>query len=108
MSEPSRPSVPPDSWSPAHRAARKLVAPIQRFLAIEAASGVLLLISVAVALVWANSGAHESYEELWHTPIGFRVGSVGIERSLHYWVNEGLMTVFFFVVGLEIRREIYE
>jgi NhaA family Na+:H+ antiporter len=106
--EPTPASAPPEVWKRAARAARALVTPIQRFLAIEAASGVLLLAAVVIALVWANSSAAGSYEALWHTPIAIRVGSWGVEHSLHFLVNEGLMTIFFFVVGLEIRREIYE
>src|SRR5690606_12618721 len=99
---------PPGVWSPAHRAAKALVTPIQHFLKIEAASGLLLVAAVAVALTWANSPWSHSYHALWHVPVGFSIGDWSLERTLHYWVNEGLMTIFFFVVGLEIRREIYE
>jgi NhaA family Na+:H+ antiporter len=69
------------------------------FLSIEAASGVLLMIAAALALVWANSPWQAPYEGLWHHAV--------LEHDLHFWINEGLMTVFFFVVGLEIRREIH-
>jgi len=89
-------------------AVRRLASPIQRFLAIEAASGVLLLLATIAALGLANSPWRESYAELWHTAIGFRIGPLAFERSIHFWVNDGLMTIFFFVVGLEIRREIHE
>jgi Na+:H+ antiporter, NhaA family len=99
---------PPEVWTPARRAARKLVSPIQRFLSIEASSGVLLIIATAIALIWANSPLAGSYAALWHVPVGFEIGGWFVQHSLHYWVNEGLMTIFFFVVGLEIRREIYE
>jgi NhaA family Na+:H+ antiporter len=81
--------------------------PLERFLGIEAASGILLLVAAAVALAWANSGWSESYLSLWHTPIGVRVGSFTFERSLEWFVNDGLMVIFFFVVGMEIRREVH-
>lgn len=108
-SVPSFPSAgpPPGSWSPARRWALKALRPVERFLAIEAASGVLLLLAAAVALSWANSPFRESYLHLLHTPLGLRIGAWSFERDLHFWINDGLMTIFFFVVGLEIRREIH-
>ncbi len=98
---------PPEAWVPVRRAAAALASPIQRVLAVEAASGIVLLLATVAALVWANLWPG-SYADLWHTPIGLQVGSWGFEQPLHFWVNDGLMTIFFFVVGLEIRREIYE
>jgi len=106
--KPSPSSLPPETWEPAHRAAQALAAPVQRVLAIEAASGLLLLAAAALALVWANTAWSEHYRALWETPIGVAVGEAGFVRPLHFWINDGLMTVFFFVVGLEIRREIHE
>ena len=99
--------APPGSWAPARKLARRALAPVERFLSIEAASGVLLLAVAAVALLWANSPWRGSYASLWHTPLGVRLGPWAIERDLHFVINDGLMTVFFFVVGLEIRREIH-
>lgn len=84
-----------------------MLRPVERFLAIEAASGLLLLAAAGIALAWANSQWSASYEALWHTPIGLRVGSLAFERDLHWWINDGLMVIFFFVVGLEIRREMH-
>jgi NhaA family Na+:H+ antiporter len=98
---------PPEAWPAARTAARLLLAPVERFLAIEASSGILLLIAAAVALTWANSPLRDSYQALWHTPLGLRVGGFAFERDLHFFINDGLMVVFFFVVGLEIRREIH-
>jgi NhaA family Na+:H+ antiporter len=98
---------PPDVWKPAHAAARGILAPIQRILRFEAASGFLLFIAAALALVWANSSFSASYFDLWHTDIGFHIGDFDIEHDLHFWINDGLMAIFFFVVGLEIRREIH-
>jgi len=98
---------PPGSWLPAHRLARRALAPVESFLAIEAASGILLLAAAAVALIWANSPWRESYSALWHAPLGLKLGPLSFERDLHFWINDGVMTIFFFVVGLEIRREIH-
>lgn len=98
---------PPETWSPVRRAAAALTSPIQRILEIEAASGIVLLVATAVALTWANVWTG-SYADVWHTPIGGRIGPWSFEQPLHFWVNDGLMTIFFFVVGLEIRREIFE
>ena len=79
-----------------------------RFLHVEAASGVILLITAAAALIWANSRFADSYAALWHAPLGFQIGSLVVSQSLHFWINDGLMTLFFLVVGMEIRREIHE
>jgi NhaA family Na+:H+ antiporter len=82
--------------------------PLERFLRIEAASGVLLLVAAAVALAWANSPWAESYRALWQTLVGVRLGDFVFERTLEWVVNDILMVIFFFVVGLEIRREIHQ
>jgi NhaA family Na+:H+ antiporter len=109
MSTPmNRPTTsPPEVWSPVHQAARRRADPIYRFFGLQAASGLLLFAAVTAALVWANV-AGASYHAFWEAPVGFEIGSWRVHRSLHFWVNEGLMTVFFFVVGLEIRRELHE
>jgi NhaA family Na+:H+ antiporter len=82
--------------------------PLERFLHIEAASGILLVAIAAVSLAWANSPWRDSYHELWQSPIGLRVGRFAFERSLEWFVNDALMVIFFFVVGMEIRREVHE
>ncbi|MGN6110218.1 MAG: Na+/H+ antiporter NhaA [Kofleriaceae bacterium] len=102
------PPTPPETWAPAHRAARAIALPVQAILRVEAAGGLILLATTALALIWANSAWSGSYEALWHTEIGFSIGEHAFSRPLHFWINDGLMTIFFFVVGLEIRREIYE
>lgn len=104
----SPPPSPPEAWEPLARIARAAGRSIDRFLHIQAASGILLLISAAAALIWANSPWADSYALFWHTPVGVRIGDFVFERSLEWVVNDGLMVIFFFVVGLEIRREIYE
>lgn len=88
------------------RLARLATRPLEHFLRVEAASGIVLLMAAALALGLANSPWAAQWTQLWATPIGARFGAVGFERPLVWWINDGLMVVFFFVVGLEIRREI--
>lgn len=99
--------APPEAIEWVHRSALRVMEPMSRFLHLEAASGILLLIAAAVAMIWANSPWASVYDALWATPLGFRLGPFAFERDLRFWVNDGLMTLFFFVVGLEIRREIH-
>jgi NhaA family Na+:H+ antiporter len=80
----------------------RLLKPLDDFFRIEAASGLALLAAAAVALIWANSGWHATYERIWDAPL--YAGGL----SLHYLINDGLMAVFFLVVGLEIRREMHD
>ncbi len=84
--------------------ARNLEAPLRDFVRTETGSAAFLLFGAVAALVWANAGG-SSYEHLWHTMLAIRIGHVGITQDLRHWVNDGLMTLFFFVVGLEARRE---
>ncbi len=84
----------------------RLIAPFERFLHIEAASGVVLLLSAALALVLANSPVSEEFLALWKTPVGFAAGSFRMSHSLQHWINDGLMAIFFFVIGLEVKREL--
>lgn len=104
---PPKPELAPEVWEPARKLAWVMVRPIERFLHVQAASGLLLLAAAVVALLWANSSYSSSYEHLWHTEVGIKLGDFSFEKPLHFWVNDALMTVFFFVVGLEIRREIH-
>jgi len=84
----------------------RLVAPLVRFLHIESSGGLVLLAFTAVALVLANSPLAERFHSFWETPVGFTVGGFVLIKPLLLWINDGLMTLFFFVVGLEIKREI--
>jgi Na+/H+ antiporter NhaA len=86
--------------------ARNLAAPVRDFLSTETGSGVVVLGAAIVALLWANSPWSDSYESLWTTNLSIRIGGGGISADLRHWVNEGLMTFFFLVVGLEAKREL--
>ena len=84
----------------------RVVAPIARFLHVESAGGVVLLLATAAALVLANSPASGDFLSLWQTPLGFSVGAFEMHHSLKHWINDGLMVIFFFVVSLEVKREL--
>jgi Na+/H+ antiporter NhaA len=83
---------------------RNLQTPLRQFLRLETGSAIFLLGAALAALAWANID-HSAYEDLWRTRLSIRVGDSGISQDLRHWVNNGLMTFFFFVVGLELRRE---
>jgi NhaA family Na+:H+ antiporter len=92
-----RPPVPPP---------RRLPVPLREYLREEAAGGVALTAAAALALAWANSPWRAAYDALWETPLAVRLGRFAIEADLRHWVDDGLMTLFFLVVGLEIKREL--
>ncbi|MGH2788237.1 MAG: Na+/H+ antiporter NhaA [Actinomycetota bacterium] len=95
------------SWIASDRpVARYLARPVREFLDTEAAGGIVLLMATLAAIIWANSPVAGSYERLWTTQFSLRVGPLGLTQDLRHIVNDGLMTVFFFVVGLEIKREL--
>ncbi|MGH2854835.1 MAG: Na+/H+ antiporter NhaA [Solirubrobacteraceae bacterium] len=86
--------------------ARSLAAPVRDFLGTETGSASVLLGAAVAALLWANSPWRDSYESLWTTTLSIQIGGGGIAADLRHWVNEGLMTFFFLVVGLEAKREL--
>ncbi len=90
----------------ARRRITNFVRPVQDFIQTESASAVLLMVAAVAALVWANSPWHSAYEELLDTHLGIDLAFWAVEGSLHFWVNEVAMVLFFFVIGLEIKREI--
>lgn len=92
----------------AHVFTRRLQSQLQRLLHIEALAGIALLLAAALALIWANSSFADSYHALWHTQVTLELGSWRFSQDLHFWVNDILMTLFFLVVGMEIRREIHD
>src|SRR5690349_18569381 len=108
-----RPALDDDLWeigpvySASDRPLARLVArPVREFLRVEAAGSLLLLLAAAVALVWANSPWASSYDALWHAHLTIDVGPLHLDESLQHWVNDALMVIFFFVVGLEIKYEL--
>jgi Na+/H+ antiporter NhaA len=86
--------------------ARNLAAPVRDFLSNETGSAAVLLAAAIAALVWANAPGSDSYEAFWTTDLSIRLGGSAISLDLRHWVNEGLMTFFFLVVGLEAKREL--
>jgi NhaA family Na+:H+ antiporter len=85
---------------------KRFLRPVLEFTRIEAAGGILLLIAAIVAIVWANSAAYESYFTLFNTELDFNFGPIHLTETLKELINDGLMAIFFFVVGLEIKREL--
>jgi Na+/H+ antiporter NhaA len=83
---------------------RNLAAPVRAFLATETSGAIILLAATLAALAWANADTH-GYDAAWSTDLSIRIGSHGVSQDLRAWVNDALMVIFFFVVGLEARRE---
>lgn len=84
----------------------RLIGSVERFMHVEAAGGIVLLACTAIALGLANSPLSDAYLRVWETEVGFHVGGLRVSHSLHHWINDGLMALFFFVVGLEVKREL--
>jgi len=83
-----------------------LLSPFQRFVKLESFSGILLFSATILAMIWANSPYADSYQALWQTKLGFGTEDFGLTKPLILWINDGLMAIFFFLIGLEIKREI--
>ena len=92
--------------APWEKAFNKVLTPFEEFIHRQTTSGLLLMMTAILALVLANSPLNYLYEQIQHLNIGLTVGNWSLENSLHHWVNDGLMALFFFVVGLELKREI--
>jgi NhaA family Na+:H+ antiporter len=99
VDEPSRPEFPAERFD-------AFASPFQRFIHTEAAGGVVLLVAAVAALLIANSRFGPGFEAFWSTPVGLSFGDLQWQHSLRHWINDGLVTLFFFVVGLEIKREV--
>lgn len=91
-----------------HRISQSVSEQVSRLVHIEAFGGVVLILAAIVALIWANSPYAQSYHDFWTQTVGFQLGDWAMSNSLHFWVNDALMTIFFLAVGMEIRREIHQ
>jgi NhaA family Na+:H+ antiporter len=83
-----------------------ILSPFDRFVQMESSSGILLILCTVAAMTWANSSYSDSYHALWQVPFSFGPEALKLTKPLILWINDGLMAIFFFVVGLEIKREI--
>lgn len=83
-----------------------LITPFQRYVKIESFSGILLFSATIIALIWANSPFSYIYESLWQYKIGINIQDFELTKPLIFWINDGLMAIFFFLIGLEIKREL--
>ena len=113
---PGTPAAETSADAPVHPAAEpsgasrppieRVLRPFRQFIHLEASGGVVLMAATALALVWANSPWAASYAALWHTTVTIGADGFGLTYDLRHWINDGLMALFFFVVGLEIKREL--
>ncbi len=93
-------------YAPWEKAFKKVSTPFEEFLHAQTTTGMVLMFMTVVALVLANSSLSEVYAHFFHTDIKIVVGSWELSHSIHHWINDGLMAIFFFIIGLEIKREI--
>lgn len=93
-------------YAPWEKAFIKILTPFEEFIHRQTTSGLLLMGTAILALLIANGPFAEAYQHLLHTPVGLNIGEWSFKMSMHHAVNEGLMALFFFVVGMELKREI--
>jgi len=109
---PTRHDMPDDPGAPAQcpelpeEPMDRIARALSRFIHVESASGVVLFLAACAAMVLSNSPASAAVHHFWMTPIGIAIGSFELRMSLEHWINDGLMTIFFFVIGLEVKREL--
>lgn len=109
MASPNNTKQPPEPgviYAPWERTFSRVLSPLEEFIHHQTASSILLVFATIAALFLANGVFSETYEHLLHTLVSVNVGELGLSMSLHHWVNDGLMAIFFFVVGMELKREI--
>ncbi|MGB3684309.1 MAG: Na+/H+ antiporter NhaA [Ornithinimicrobium sp.] len=104
MTEPS--TTAQQTAAPAGALGGQVATGVRRFMATQTSSATVLLAATLVALVWANSPWGGTYESFWHTPLNITLGEASLDLDLEHWVNDGLMVFFFFVLGLEVKREL--
>lgn len=93
-------------YAPWEKAFKKVSTPLENFIHAQTTTGIILIFMTVFALVLANSPLIQEYLNFFHTEIKFSVGSWHLEHTIHHWINDGLMAIFFFIIGLEIKREI--
>ena len=93
-------------YAPWEKSADRIITPFERFVHSESSSAFVLAIATILALILANSAFYDLYSDITHTKVGFSIGTISLYKSMHHWVNDGLMALFFFVIGLELKREI--
>ena len=84
----------------------KIIKPFKEFTNTEQLSGIILILCTIFALFLTNFILFEDYNNFWNTKMTVKLGEIGLEKSLSLWINDGLMAIFFFVIGLEIKREV--
>lgn len=92
--------------APWEKAFKKVSTPFEEFLHAQTTTGLILIVMTILALILANTSLYDTYSHFFHMNIDFNVGSWALSHSLHHWINDGLMAIFFFLIGLEIKREI--
>ena len=93
-------------YAPWERAFKKVSTPFEHFLHAQTTTGLILIFMTILALILANSPLTEGYAHFFHTKVDFNVGSWELSHTIHHWINDGLMAIFFFIIGLEIKREV--
>ena len=93
-------------YAPWEKAFNKIATPFEHFIHAQTTTGMILMFMTLLALILANTPLTESYAHFFHTKIDFNVGSWQLSHTLHHWINDGLMAIFFFLIGLEIKREV--
>jgi len=93
-------------YAPWEKAFDRVYTPFERFLHAQTTTGLMLMIMTIIALILANTPLTEAYGHFFHTNIDFNVGEWKLSHTIHHWINDGLMAIFFFMVGIEIKREI--
>jgi len=93
-------------YAPWEKAFEKVATPLEHFIHAQTTTGIVLIFMTIVALILANSPLHDVYEQIFHLTISLNVGSWKLSHTIHHWINDGLMAIFFFLIGLEIKRNI--
>ena len=93
-------------YAPWEKVFNRIATPFEHFLHAQTTTGIILMFMTVLALILANTPLTETYAHFFHTKVDLNVGSWSLSHSIHHWINDGLMAIFFFIIGLEIKREI--